>query len=78
MRQFETIQSLERQLVAAKHKAISELLEERKKKQAEIADLDTQLAKLGHALKGRGKRAGQRVCRACGQPGHNSRSCAKT
>jgi hypothetical protein len=50
-------------------KAVRSLLKDRRK-------IDRQLDKLGHtALPGKGKKSKRRVCKTCGKPGHNSRTC---
>jgi hypothetical protein len=50
-------------------KAVRSLLKDRRK-------IDRQLDKLGHtAVPGKGRKSKRRVCKTCGKPGHNSRTC---
>jgi hypothetical protein len=50
-------------------KAVRMLLKDRRK-------IDRQLDKLGHSeVAGKGRKSKRRVCKACGKPGHNSRTC---
>jgi hypothetical protein len=50
-------------------KAVRSLLKDRR-------TIDRQLEKLGHTDQpGKGRRGKRRVCKTCGKPGHNSRTC---
>jgi hypothetical protein len=57
------------ELEGYRKKAIRSLLKERRK-------ITRQLAKLGHFEEaGKGRKTKRRVCKTCGKPGHNSRTC---
>ena len=57
------------ELEGFRKKAIRSLLKERRK-------IGRQLAKLGHFEEaGKGRKTKRRVCKTCGKPGHNSRTC---
>jgi hypothetical protein len=57
------------ELEGVRKKAVRSLLKERRK-------IDRQLGKLGHADEGgKGRKSKRRVCKTCGKPGHNSRTC---
>lgn len=50
-------------------RAVRMLLKDRRK-------IERQLDKLGHSESaGKGRRSKRRVCKSCGKPGHNSRTC---
>jgi hypothetical protein len=54
---------------AIRRKAVRMLLKDRRK-------IDRQLDKLGHSeTPGKGRKSKRRVCKTCGKPGHNSRTC---
>jgi hypothetical protein len=57
------------ELEGFRKKAIRSLLKERRK-------IGRQLAKLGHFEDvGKTRKGKRRVCKTCGKPGHNSRTC---
>lgn len=74
---LEKVAKLQEQLEAARHAAVSSLLDARKSREAELAAIDARLGALGHRLGERGRKppATSRVCKNCGEAGHNSRSC---
>ncbi len=50
-------------------KAVRSLLKDRR-------EIDRQLGKLGYAIAaGKTRKSKRRICRTCGKPGHNSRTC---
>ena len=56
------------ELEAVRKKAIRILRKDRR-------TIDKQLAKLGFTDLPKGRRSKRRICRTCGKPGHNSRTC---
>ncbi len=55
---------------AAREAAIAELLDERRA-------IDAKLTELGAGAEKPKKKVTNRVCRGCGEPGHNARSCPR-
>jgi hypothetical protein len=57
------------ELEGVRKKAIRSLLKDRRQ-------ISRQLAKLGHFEEaGKARKTKRRVCKTCGKPGHNSRTC---
>ena len=56
------------ELEGVRKKAIRILLKDRRK-------IEKQLVKLGYTDLPKGRRGKRRICRTCGKPGHNSRTC---